>query len=59
MIFNNDLPQVLNEWNDSLWLNNLRSNPILVADDIAVLSTRLKGLQIMFNCLESYSFKWI
>ena len=58
MIFNNDLPQVLNECNESLWLNNLRCNPILVADDIAILSTRVKGLQIMLNCLENYSFKW-
>jgi hypothetical protein len=30
----------------------------LVADDIAVLFTRVKGLQIMLNCLEGYSFKW-
>ena len=58
MIFNNDLPQVLNEFNESLWLNNLRCNPILVADDIAILSTRVKGLQIMLNFLENYSFKW-
>ena len=43
---NNDLPRIFDS-SDSLWLNNLRCSPITVADDIALLSTRVQGLQEM------------
>ena len=57
MIYNDDLPRIFDS-SDSLWLNNLRCSPIMVADDIALLSTRVQGLQEMLSSLEKYSEKW-
>lgn len=58
MIFNDDLPKILSECNEHFWLNKLLCNPITVADDITLLSTRVKGLQEMLYSLEKYSSKW-
>ena len=57
MIYNDDLPKIFDP-NDSLWLNKLRCSPIMVADDIALLSTRVQSLQQMLSSLERYSEKW-
>lgn len=58
MIFNDDLPEMVNKCNQGLMLDSLSCNPIMVADDVTLTSTRVKGLQKMLNTLESYSRKW-
>ena len=50
MIYNDDLPKIFHQ-NENLYLNNIPCNPIMVADDIALLSTRVKGLQEMLSSL--------
>lgn len=58
MIFNDDLPKMVDECNEGLMLDQLPCNPIIVADDVTLLSTRVKGLQKMLTILESYSLRW-
>lgn len=58
MIFNDDLPKIVSECNEDFWLSNISCNPIMVADDITLLSTRVQGLQEMLYAVERYSLKW-
>ena len=58
MVFNDDLPKLFQTCNEGLRLGTIPCNPIMVADDITLLSTRAKGLQKMLNLLEVYSLKW-
>lgn len=58
MIFNNDMPDAINKCNLGLLLNEIPMNPIMVADDITLLSKSVKGLTLMLNELELYSSKW-
>ena len=39
-------------------LNGIQMNPIMVADDIMLLSMSVKGITEMLCILESYSSKW-
>ncbi|CAB4026394.1 Hypothetical predicted protein [Paramuricea clavata] len=41
-----------------LTVNSIPCNPVVVADDITILSTRVKRLQEKLDTLESYSCRW-
>jgi hypothetical protein len=51
MIYNDDLPKMFHQ-NENLYVNNIPCNRIMVADDIALLSARVKGLQEMLSSLQ-------
>ena len=55
LCFNNDIPQILTKHCSMLTVNSIPCNPVMVADDIIILSTRVKGLQEQHDTLESYS----
>ena len=55
MILNDDLPQWSTNAMKDLCFGKLPCNPIMVADDVTLLSTRVKGLQKMLNILESFT----
>jgi hypothetical protein len=45
LCFNNDIPLILTKHCSMLTVNSIPCNPVMVADDIIILSTRVKGLQ--------------
>jgi hypothetical protein len=55
LCFNNDIPQILAKHCGMLTVNSIPCNPVMVADGITILSTRIKGLQEQLDTLESYS----
>lgn len=58
LVFNNDIPDVVNDSHQGLQIGDVSCGTILVADDVALLSSRVKGLQIMLNVMDQYSKKW-
>ena len=53
-IFINDLPNIFNETDDQVELNNFKISSLLYANDLIILSTLKSGLQSCFNKLASY-----
>jgi hypothetical protein len=51
LCFNNDISQILTKYCGMLTVNNIPCNPVMVADDITILSTRVKGLQEQLDTL--------
>ena len=58
LCFNNDIPLILTKHCSMLTANYITCNPVIVADNITILSTRVKGLQEQHDTLESYSCRW-
>ena len=58
LCFNNDIPEILKPIDSGLKVDNIHCNSVLVADDITLLSLRVKGLQGLLSAIESYSKKW-
>ena len=48
-IFINDLPNIFNETDDRVELDNFKISSLLYADDLIILSTSKSGLQSWFN----------
>lgn len=57
-IFINDLPLYLNETSDPVFINNLRLNCLMYADDIVLMSTSATGLQEKLNRLNKFCQDW-
>ena len=47
LIYNNDIPEALNHSSDGLLVESSTCDSVLVADDVALLSSRVNGLQII------------
>ena len=59
LCFNNDLSEVISGTGDGLKLDSaVTLGNVLVADDVALLSLRVEGLQSLISLMESYSKKW-
>lgn len=58
LIYNNDIPQALCQSSDGLQVGPSSCDSVLVADDVALLSARVKGLQRMITAMETYSRRW-
>ena len=58
LIYNNDIPQVLSLSSDGLVIGPSSCDSVLVADDVALLSVRVNGLQRMITAMETYSRRW-
>ena len=57
LVYNNDIPMDQSLVNNSLAVD-MWSGCVMVADDIAFLSTRVIGLQLMLNAVNKYSKVW-
>ena len=58
LIYNNDIPEALNHSSDGLLVGSSTCDSVLVADDVALLSSRVNGLQRMITAMETYSRLW-
>lgn len=58
LVFNNDIPEELAISSDGLCIGHSLCDSILVANDIALLSSRVVGLQTMISAIEKYSRCW-
>jgi hypothetical protein len=58
LCYNNDIPDVLQSADYGLSVQDINCSSVLVADDVTLLSLRIKGLQSLLAKMEMYSYQW-
>ena len=58
LCYNNDIPDVLQSADYGLSVQDINCSSVLVADDVTLISLRIKGLQSLLAKMEMYSYQW-
>ena len=58
MCYNNDIPDELASTGEGIIISDMKCSTVIVADDITLMSLRVKGLQKLIDSMQNYSSKW-
>ena len=59
MCYNNDIPDELASTGEGIIISDMKYSTVIVADDITLMSLRVKGLQKLIDSMQNYSSKSI
>ena len=57
LCYNNDIPDVLQSANYGLSVQDINCSSVLIADDVTLISLRIKGLQSLLAKMEMYNYQ--
>ena len=58
MCYNNDIPNELASTREGIIISDMKCSTVIVADDITLMSFRVKGLQKPIDSMQNYCSKW-